>query len=404
MQPEHADALVVLGLLLVGAVVVARVATRFGLPAMTGQLVAGLIVATACAPLVASSAPFLSVLRQGLGAVLLFWIGSQLTMARIRPRTRAVASLAAASLVSVLCCAMAVAVPLPLLFASGPLEELGPSHVVVVALVLSATSPTIIAVVSWESGTEGRFAHTALDASVIANAGIVLLIILALGMSTAAAPADFMASTGPLALIRDLSAGLAVGGALGVIVAWSPRRALGAMHIAVAALVLLVLRQQLVHAEAAIMAGSFFAGAILASSGKASTRHPVSTKLPRAVPLVSAALFAVAGALADVQIVIAMAAPAAMLAVVRSGSLWVGSRLAGTVAGDRDVRRFGFAPLLPQAGFSLAVAGALDASNALSTAVISLVLSVVVINELVMPPVLRLALRLSDRAHTTPAA
>jgi hypothetical protein len=116
-------------------------------------------------------------------------------------------------------------------------------------------------------------------------------------------------------------------------------------------------------------------------------------KLQPAVLVVSTALFVVAGALINVHAVIAMAAPAAMIGLVRALSLWLGARLAGTVARDELVRRLGFAPLLPQAGFSLAIVAAFDALGVFSTALFSLVFAVAVINELAMPPVLRLAMR-----------
>jgi hypothetical protein len=189
-------------------------------------------------------------------------------------------------------------------------------------------------------------------------------------------------------MIADLFAGLAVGGALAALAALRPRALPCSIHITLAAVAFLVLRHELVHAEVAIMAGSLLAGIALANSGR-----DLAVKLQPAILGISTALFVVAGALADVHAVIAMAAPAAMLFLVRALSLWLGARLAGTVARDDLVRRLGFAPLLPQAGFSLAIVAGFDAPGVFSPALLSLVLAVALVNELAMPPVLRIAMR-----------
>jgi Kef-type K+ transport system membrane component KefB len=404
-QAEHAGTLILLGLLLLGAVLAARLARRLGLPAMTGHFAAGLAIGTASAPLVVSAGEVLSAVHQALGAVLLFWIGSQLTLARGRPHQRrmaglaagtlvrrhrrSVASLVAAALVSVLPCALALAVALPLLSDAATLQALPWTHVLVTALALSATSPTVIAVVGRENRADGRYPHATLDAAVLANVVIFVLIILVLGISVSSSDRMHLAGgASPLALIADLFAGLAVGGTLAALAALRPRALLCPIHVTLAAVAFLVLRQELVHAEVAIMAGSLLAGIALANSGR-----DLPVKLQPAILGIGTALFVVAGALADVHGVIAMAAPAAMLFSVRALSLWLGARLAGTVARDDLVRRLGFAPLLPQAGFSLAIVAAFDALGVFSPELLSLVLAVALINELAMPPVLRLAMR-----------
>jgi hypothetical protein len=200
-------------------------------------------------------------------------------------------------------------------------------------------------------------------------------------------------------LIRDVSAGLAVGGAVGVFAGFGSQAIPASLRVAVAALAFLVLRQQLVHFEVASMAGFLFAGMILSGTRE---QPAVLGKLAKAVPIVSTILFVIAGALADLELVVAMAVPALLTVLVRAFSLWLGARIAGTMSKDMLVKRLGFAPLLPQAGFSIAIVGALDASNH-STVLISLIVAVVLINEVAMPPVLRLALRASEK-YATPLA
>lgn len=398
MENDHATTLMLLGLLLIGSVFAGRLAARFGLPALTGHLVGGFAIGTACSSWLASAAEPLAVARQGLGGVLLFWIGSQLTLERLRPHKRIVVSLAAAALVSAVVCAIMIALPMAHWLDTSPLGALTPTDILLAALVLSATSPTVIAVVSQEQRAVGRFARNSLDATVLANAGLLLLIILTLGLSAGAGRGAAISSLG---LVRDLSAGLAVGGALGVLAAFGSRTIPGSLHVALTAVAFLLIKQELVYSEAAIMAGSFLAGAVVAHSG---SDRPVAKALPKAVPVISPALFAVTGALIEIDLVIAMAGPALLLFLARAASLWFGARVAGGVTGDAVVRRFGFAPLLPQAGFSLAILGALDGPHGLSAALASLIVAVVVINELAMPPLVRFALNASDRDHATSTA
>jgi Kef-type K+ transport system membrane component KefB len=394
MEHEQATTLVLLGLLLSGSVLAGRAAARFRLPAMTGQLVVGFAIGEACSSWLVTAAGSLFLMRQGLGAVLLFWIGSQLKWERLRLHRRTVVSLGAAVLVNAVVCASVIALPITQTFDTSPLGPITRTDILVGALVLSATSPTVIAVVSQEQRAMEPFARASLEAAVLANSGLLVLIVFALGMSSGTAPGGAIGSVG---LARDVFAGLAVGGTLGALVAFGGRRLIpGSLQVALAGVAVVLLEQELVHSDAAIMAGSFFAGVVVAHSER---ERAVAKVLSKTVAGVSAGLFVTAGALIELDLVLAMAAPALALSLVRAGSSWVGARIAGGMTGDPIVRRFGFAPLLPQAGFSLAVLGALGGPHGLSAALASLIVAVVVINETAMPPIFRFALNAVGRSH-----
>jgi len=386
MQAAETDALLVVGLLLLGSLLGARTARMLGLPAMTGHLAAGLGVGIAAGPLVGASTPLLATVKQGAAVLILFWIGSKLTLAGPGRVFRSASRLAAAAAVSVIFCAIALMVPLPSGF-SAAAGTLGWTDVLLVALVLSATSPTVMAVVAHEDGRESGLARTGLDATVLANAGLLVLLLGTLALAADARNTSF-------ALLRDLCAGLGIGAGIGVLVARAPRSVPSSVLIALAAVAFLVLRNELEHHETALMGGSFLAGAAMAHAGREGNPDRNLARLPEAVPVLSAVLFAVAGALVDVRSLAVMAVPAAMIVIVRGVSLYAGSRIAGALAGDASMSRLGFAPLLPQAGFSLAIVGAL---GPMGEPIVTLVLAVVLINEIATPPLLRLALRASDR-------
>lgn len=393
-----AEALLLLGLLLFGAAAAARFATRLRLPSLTGHLLAGLGIGAGAPAMAASSVEFLSMLGQACGGVIIFWIGSQLRFGG--RRSRRVWPLAAPALVSVAFCALALG-------ALRPAGAILSPELLVAALALAATSPTVIALVSREDGADDRDARTTTEATVVVNAAIVVLVVLVVAFT-----ADRLPGAGALALVADLVAGLAVGGALALLAARSPHRVTVVSYFATAVCAVVVLREGLVHDGVAVMAGSLFAGVVYAtarrpapdageipravarptepSSPHAADRPPAP--LPIAVGIASAVLFVVTGALVDVETVLAMAAPAAAIVGIRAISLWLGARLAGHIAGDHTVRRLGCATLLPQAGFSFALLAALDVLGTLSAPIISLVSAVAVINALATPPLFRKAL------------
>ncbi|MBX3275553.1 MAG: cation:proton antiporter [Sandaracinaceae bacterium] len=386
MQADTSETLLLIGLLLLCAVATARLAARVRLPAITGHLLAGLGVGALFRAEVSTSEPFLSTVKLGAGAVVLFWIGAQVSVARVRLHARAMTSSAGAAVASVVACAL-------VLFALVPSSGGSWAELVVVALVLSTTSPTVIAILTHEQGDAGPLAQVALDSAVLTNAAIALLVVVTLGFGAPGVG-------GLWSLAGDVAAGLAVGGAVGVLVGLGSPTIPAAMHLACAALAFFALRLELRGAEVPIVAGALLAGVVVGTSERGAS---VSRAVAPSMPVASAVLFAVSGVLADVSVVAAVAAPAVLIVLVRAASLWAGAKLVGVLDHDALRGRFAFAPLLPQAGFSLALATVLTATG-VAGAPAALVLAVLAINELVMPPVLRRALRSPTTTPDEPAS
>jgi hypothetical protein len=114
----------------------------------------------------------------------------------------------------------------------------------------------------------------------------------------------------------------------------------------------------------------------------------------------AAVLFGLEGLLLDLGVLRSLLVPAALLVVVRSVGIWLGTRVGSALAdATGSVRRWSFAGFLPQAGFTLAMVSVLpDLFPALGEALRALAIGVIAINELLMPAVLRHALSAAGEA------
>jgi Kef-type K+ transport system membrane component KefB len=136
----------------------------------------------------------------------------------------------------------------------------------------------------------------------------------------------------------------------------------------------------------------------LTSQGKA-LLHEVE----RSGEVVYVIFFATAGAHLDLGLLASLWPAALLLAGARAALTLAGGRLSSRLAGDPPVlRRWGFAALVPQAGLALGIAGQVTAAfPQLGAAFGALVISVVAVNEMVGPVLLKVAL---DRAGETGGA
>lgn len=398
---EQGDPLLLGGVLLLSALVAARLARALGLPSLTGQLAAGVAVGALWPQAITSYSEALAAVGQAAGAGLLFWIGCQLT-AGGRPRGRLTAWLAAPALAAAVSCGIALAVTMP------PGQRSW-CHIALAAIALAAASPTIVGLVTRELGAGDRSARAAMAATVAVNAVIALAVVALLAL----AQADERTFTAA-GMARDLAAGTAVGGALAVLAARAGSRVSPASQVTLAVCAFLVLRGALVHHELAIMAGSLCAGALFASArehrarragaafASARDRRVPGQPLPAYVGLASAVAFVVAGAAIDLPAALALALPAAVIAGVRAAALWLGARVVGAVSGEAAATHLGFAALLPQAELSLALLASFAAAGALPAPVISLVFAVAAINLVAAPPLLGRALRAAQTPSHPP--
>lgn len=362
-------ALLLVGVLLLGAVVGGRIAQALRLPALTGHLAAGLFVGAEYSSLMQSSTELLVVVRQVASAALLFWVGMQLTRNRVSEHRRIVSHALVSVLVCVVVCATAIG-----LLADELAPSMGPSDIVVLALVLSATSPTVIAVVAQECDPRGSLSRAGLEGSLVANTIILVLAIVA-----------HTRASSMFAWLDEVSAGLLAGTAFAVLVVAIPRLWRQTLLLAFAMLAVVGMRQPAGGGDAAVAIGALAAGAGIAQV-RPVLADELATSLASTIPFVGLILFVIGGALIDIDLVLALAVPALLLFVIRGVALWLGARLAAGVDRSLDTS-LGVVPWLPQAGFSLSLLAVLESAR-WATPLVSLAFVVVVLNELATPPLL----------------
>ncbi len=134
-------------------------------------------------------------------------------------------------------------------------------------------------------------------------------------------------------------------------------------------------------------------------------RHEFEEILHDISPYVYVAFFALTGVALKLDILVATLGVALALFGVRMFSIFIGTFAGGTIAGeDGQFRRWAWLGLITQAGIALGLARetAVEFPNTLGSDFATLIISVVVLNEIFGPLFLKFALRRVGEAHEPP--
>ncbi len=141
------------------------------------------------------------------------------------------------------------------------------------------------------------------------------------------------------------------------------------------------------------------AGIFVRNASKADV-HALVIGLEAASLPVFLVFFALAGAKLDLDLLVALALPVAIIAMSRATSLAVGSRIACARTGaDPQIAKYAWFGLVPQAGLALALAELSRRTfPSFGDEAFALVVGVVATNEMIAPILLRIALLRSGEA------
>jgi len=329
-----------------------------------------------------------------------FVAGSHLVWPTIRPHVRAIGLQVAGMTLAVPLLAAAVVVVV--------LRDQETSVTVATALLvgtvmLALSPPEAIAIIS-EYRASGPFTQLVLGATVVMD--VVVVVGFSVAMTATSALVGEGVSLGDLVagvvvgLLLSAAAGLVVGGLLYVVVRRTRAFASAAVLIIAAAAVSVWLavvavrwaEERLdVHAEVESLLVAMIAGVVVANVVAGDRFHHL---LERLAPPVYVVFFTLTGLGLHLDALLAAAAPALLLWIVRGGGLWVGSRAAMTVAGESEqVRRVAWKAYMPQAGIALALAATVaEAYPEFGNVFATVVIGTVVLNEAIGPFFLRSAL------------
>ncbi len=389
------------GFLLLTAYFAAKLVSRFGLPKLTGYIIAGIVVGPYVIGLVEKGmTKDLKMVGDTATAILALQAGAELEFRSIRPMAKTIAYMTIFAVMGtmVLLTGLLLAIrPLVDFLDAMPLTSAA-AVAATMAVALTAQSPAVVMAMLGETRADGPISRTILALVVLAD----LVVIVGFGVASAATTAvlkgqaDIGAAIGTIAweVFGSMGVGVLIGLAISTYVRGVPRgQGLFALMMCfVVAEVCLA-----IHLDALIV--MLVAGLYLRNFSRADT-HTMMEGFEGASLPVYLVFFALAGAKLDIGQLAALALPVGLIVVTRATGFFLGSKLAGARANaDPGVRKYAWFGLVPQAGLALALAELVRRTFPdFGNEAFALVVGVVATNELVAPVVLRVVLMRTGEA------
>ena len=383
------------GYLLLVSFFAARVIGRLGLPRLTGYLLAGVVSGPFVLGLVNNDmAGSLKIVSDVATCILGLTAGGELNLKRVRPY---MSTLRAITVFGVI---MAMVVLAGLLFVLRPfLPMFGGLSMTqslavcgLIGVALSAQSPAVVMALLSEMRADGPLSRVVLATVVLADLVVVVVysVVAALAGSVVGGGSDLLETA--MTIGWELFGSMGFGVVIGIVIAAFLRYIQnGAAMFALMVCVVVAVIGARVHLDPLVV--MLAAGVYLENFSRTDAskllRGFESAELP-----VFLVFFSLAGSRLDIYQLWAMLIPVAIIAVTRAAVFYFGCRAACARTGAAvAVTQYGWTGLVPQAGLSLALVVVIRNSfPSFGPAAAILLLSVVGVNQLVAPVLLRLSL------------
>ena len=382
------------GFLLIVAVQAAHICDHLKMPRLTGYILIGLAFGPELAGIIsAKMLADLALVKGTAVGLIAFLAGCELNLRHLRPRLRAIGTLAVLTMLgaSLLLFALFYGLTwlLPVTANFTLIERL------VVALVatnvLAAYSPAVVVGILSETKARGALSETSLSIVVLAD----LVIVITYALSSTFGHGVFPSEGGASALstlvphiFGSIAAGLVAGGVLALYASRVGSRSgiftFAVLFISAEAGAALHLNPLLIGLTAGLLLEN-----LTAIGGERLSKAAESVAMPT-----FAIFFAVVGAEVQLQAFLHTAPYAIGAAILRGLGIWAGARVAARVVGLDPVfaRRLTFG-LLPQAGVAIALVALLLADfHPWGPVVGTIVLGTIIVNQLIGPVLFRNAL------------
>lgn len=378
------------GILLMGSYFMGRLAERVNLPAITGFILAGLLLGPSMIGLVHSDldVTLASVTEIALALIALV-IGSEFSLRKLRAIGRPVVIITLFQLF-----AASILVTAGLVLAGMPLELAA-----ILGTIASATAPAATVAIIRDLKARGPFVDYLYGVVALDDAGCILLF-----ASVAAVASNSLgAGAGMLISIMHALVEIVASIVLGAIAGWLlhlltryRKRSNEVMIVSLAMVLVLSAVSNIFHLSALL--SSMAAGMVMANLSKKT--HSIVSVLDSLSPPLYAAFFAIAGTELKLGV---LTSPSILLlggifVIARGIGKVAGVRIGAVAAGaDPLIRKYLGFGMLPQAGVAIGLVLFLDtipyfAMNQQVTAtLVNIVLFSVLINELAGPPLSRYA-------------
>ena len=383
------------GFLLLAAYFTARLSSRIGLPKLTGYLIAGVVAGPFVLDLVTREmASSLSVVNGTATCILGLTAGAELNLKRVRPvmgTLRAMMVIPVIGVMFVLAGTLFVLRPLlPLFDAMSTTQALAVCMLLGVAL--TPQSPAVVMALLSETRADGPLSQILLASVVVSDLVVILCYAIAAAVTGGLIGGGIDVVETALSVSWELLGSVAFGIAIGVLIGAFVRSVkAGAPLFALLICVVVAEIGTRVHLDPLIV--MLAAGIWLENFSRADVTSLIhgfeSAQLP-----VFLVWFALSGTRLDLAKLWGWLIPVVILAAMRAGWFFVGSRVACSRTGaPESVVRYAWIGLVPQAGLSLALMVVIQTSfPSFGRQAAVIMLSVMGLNQMVAPVLLRIAL------------
>jgi len=380
------------GILLVGSFFLGRLASRVGIPAITGFIIAGMILGPSFSGMVHSDLhDELGAITEVALAVIALVIGSEFSLVKLRRTGRAVV------IITLIQMFLAFAAVTAALWLTGLMPL---AAAALLGAVASATAPAATVAIVRDLKARGPFVDHLYGIVALDDAGSVLLfsVVAAFaGASFGGGDAGVMHSV--MHAVREIGGSVLLGAVAGWIihVSTSGRGRSNEVYIVSLGLIFLLTAISTTFGFSALLAG-MTAGAVLANMGRGAFR--VISSLEQLSPPLYATFFAIAGTELSFKF---FSSPRVVLMgilfiLARAAGKYFGVRGGAAIAGsDPLIRKYLGLAMLPQAGVAIGLALYIQAApffaghEELASTMVNIVLMSVFVNELAGPPVSKFA-------------
>ena len=388
------------GYLLLVAYFTGRVVSRFGLPRLTGYLIAGAVSGPFVLDLISKDmGDSLKVVNGVATCILGLTAGAELNLRRVRPMKGTLTGMMVFAVFGgmiVLSATMFLLRPLiPFL------ADMSFAHSVAVCVLVGVAvipqSPAIVMAMLSETRADGPLSQVALASVVVADLIVVIVYAIVAAVVGAVIGGEVDVLGTGLEIAWELAGSLVFGVAIGVLIGTFLRSVKqGAPMFALVLCIVVAEIGVRIHLDALIV--MLTAGIYLENFAKAEASDLLhgfeSAQLP-----VFLVWFALAGTRLDLAMLWAMIVPVMILAVARGAWFYAGCKLACARSKPAPaVGAFAWIGLLPQAGLSLALIVAIRKFAGFGDAAAGMLMSIVGVNQLISPVLLRIAIVRSGEA------
>jgi Kef-type K+ transport system membrane component KefB len=389
------------GFLLLAAFFAARIGSRIGLPKLTGYLIVGIVAGPYVLDLVSTQQTVSLGIVNGVATCILgLSAGGELDLKRVKPLVktlRAITVFGVLAAMVVLAAVLFVLQPMLPMFSNTTLMQTL-AICAVVGVALSAQSPAVVMALLAETRADGPLSRLILATVVVADLIVIVVYSIVAAITGALVGSGIDIGETMMSIGWELFGSMAFGVVIGMLIA----RYIMSVNNgnALFALLVCVVVAEIgsrIHLDPLVV--MLAAGVWLKNFSRADANALLHSFEAAELP-VFLVFFSLAGCKLDISTLAAMAIPVVLVAAARATVFFFGCRLACTrTAADPSVTRYGWTGLVPQAGLSLALVVVIQKNfPTFGTPAAVLLLSVVGLNQLFAPVLLRLSLIRSGEA------